>query len=184
MNIQIKNNKAQIWVETAIYTLIGLVIISVVLSAALPQIDKMKDRNIIKQTAIALEDLDSKIVDVQQSPLNLRIAKLSISKGRIEINPNEGIETVTFVLEGSRLMLSEPGKQVNEGGMILLTTQTGKKYDLTLTKNYSGKLDFSTEGDQSQIKVLHASTVPYIIYIENMGDNVYSEPTHIDIRSE
>ena len=79
----IKNNiRSQIWVETAIYTLIGLAVIAIAMSAALPQIDKMKDRSIIKQTAIAMEIIDTKIVEAEQSPLNLRVAKACRGRGR------------------------------------------------------------------------------------------------------
>ena len=39
--------KSQVWVETAIYTLIGLTIITIIMSIALPQIEKMKEKAII-----------------------------------------------------------------------------------------------------------------------------------------
>ena len=47
---KIKNKKrGQIWVETVIYTLIGLTIIGLLLAVSKPQIDKQKDKALIEQ---------------------------------------------------------------------------------------------------------------------------------------
>ena len=40
-----KLKRGQVWVETVIYTLIGLAIIGVVMAAALPKINERKDEN-------------------------------------------------------------------------------------------------------------------------------------------
>ena len=79
MNLTMKNsflkNNAQVWVETVIYTLIGLVLIAVVLSAALPQIENIKDKETIKQTIVALNLLNQKIAETKQSPSSNRIVR-------------------------------------------------------------------------------------------------------------
>ena len=54
--------KGQVWIETVVYTLIGLSIIAIILTMAMPQIDKMKDKSVVEQTATALNELDKKII--------------------------------------------------------------------------------------------------------------------------
>jgi len=43
----LKKNRAQIWVETVIYILISLTIIAIILSMALPQIEKLRDKGTV-----------------------------------------------------------------------------------------------------------------------------------------
>ena len=59
-----KSKVAQVWVETAIYTLIGLTIIAIVMSVATPQIEKMKEKAIIGQTLEAMNHLNNEIIKI------------------------------------------------------------------------------------------------------------------------
>lgn len=172
--------KSQIWVETAIYTLIGLAVIAIVMSAALPQIDKMKDRSVIRQTVTALEIIDTKIIEAEQSALNLRVAKVKISKGRLEVNSSN--DKLIYILDNSRLKVSEPGITINEGGIEILTTQVGSRYRITLIKDYTGKINITFDDSDEKIKTLQPTNALYNVYIENKGDNAITDPTHIDMR--
>jgi len=163
------NKKAQIWVETAIYTLIGLTIIAILLSVAIPQIDKIKDRSIIKQTVDALNDLDSKILDIEQSPGNVRVVNFKVGKGKLEINPVT--DSITYSLENTKLELSEPGKIIPEGPITLETQEYGSNFNIILTMNYSNSLNITSAGDDVKIKTLQAGATPYKIQIENLGSN-------------
>ena len=60
-----KEKKAQVWVETVIYTLIGLTVIGILLGFSKPKIDSMKDKIIIEQTIDLFERINSLILDVQ-----------------------------------------------------------------------------------------------------------------------
>jgi len=66
------NKSGQAWVETVIYTLIGLSIIGIVLGVATPKIKELTDKAIIDQTISAMNDLDNKIVAVQVAAGNSR----------------------------------------------------------------------------------------------------------------
>ena len=65
--------KGQVWIETVVYTLIGLSIIAIILTMAMPQIDKMKDKSVVEQTATALNELKSQLrsMDVSLDPISL-----------------------------------------------------------------------------------------------------------------
>ena len=114
-----KSRHSQIWVETAIYTLIGLTIIAILLSVAVPQVDKIKDKGIILQTENALNELNRKILETTETPGNVRIIYLKLAKGRLEINSENN--SIDYVLENTRLKLSEVGEKINEGDLILET---------------------------------------------------------------
>ena len=129
--------KSQIWVETAIYTLIGLTIISIILSLSLPQIEKMKDRETVKQTIVGLNRLNEKISEVREAPGSTRIFNLMISKGKIEIDPPNS--TVVYKLENTRLQLGELGEKIKDGDVITETQKYGSRFNIILTLNVSRK---------------------------------------------
>ena len=50
------NSKAQIWVETVIYTLVAITLISLVLAFALPAINQRRDQNIVESSIVLMND--------------------------------------------------------------------------------------------------------------------------------
>ena len=155
--------------ETAIYTLIGLTIIAILLSIAMPQIDRIKDRSVIRQTIEALNDLDNKLLEIGQSPGNVRVVNFKVGKGKLEINPV--IDSVIYSLENTKLELSELGKPIQEGPIVLETQKYGSNFNIILTMNYSSNLNITYDGSDENIKTLQAGVTPYKIQIENKGSN-------------
>tara|TARA_Y100000310_G_C20614270_1_gene779754 strand:+ start:622 stop:1161 length:540 start_codon:yes stop_codon:yes gene_type:complete len=175
--MKIKKKKAQVWVETAIYTLIGLVIIAILLTAAKPQIEKIKDKGIVVQTMEAMNLLNNKIIEAEQAAGGSREIKFSVAKGRLEINSEE--ETIQYIMEDTRLELSEIDVEVREGDIYILTKERGSRFDIFLTMNYADRLDITFDNLQKK-GVLQAGTTPYRIIAENIGDNTPTENTHIN----
>lgn len=159
--------KAQIWVETAIYTLIGLVIIGIVLAIATPAIDKYKDELVIEQTITVLNDLNEKIIDTRDAGAGNKriIPELRIKKGKLDIDSAEN--NITYTLEESRLEYSESGQEVKQGDIIIKTEKKGKKYDIILTLLYND-IDLTYNG-RDEKKTLSAVSSPYKLSIENNG---------------
>ena len=172
------NRRGQIWVETVIYTLIGLTIIAILLSIANPQIEKIKDRGILKQTKSALDLLDAKINEVEQTPGRIGIVDFKVGKGKLEINSENNF--IRYTLENSRLEYSEVGSEIIEGNVIIKTEESGRKYNIMLTRDYS-TLNLSYE-NRLENKMLQAGTTPYRIQIENVGVADPNESPHIDFR--
>jgi type II secretory pathway pseudopilin PulG len=169
--------KAQVWIETAIYTLIGLTIIGILITSATPQIEKIKDRGIITQTTEALNVFNNEIFEIEQAGGAERVVYFTVKKGRLEIDPNKSI--IQYVLEDTRLEFTEENTTVKEGNIDLLTKKRGSRFDIFLTMNYTDRLDMTFNGLKT-VKVLHAGTTPYKIQIENVGDNEANENTHIN----
>ena len=170
-------NKAQVWVETVIYTLIGLTIIAIILAMAMPQIDKMKDKAIIEQTVVALNELDNKISYVEQTSGSAGILPFKIANGKLEINSTGN--SIKYILEDTKLEASEPGIKINSTGkIILLTEKMASRFRISLTMNYKN-LNITNEGGDV-IKTLHAGATAYKISIENKEVSTTTQDTTLE----
>ncbi len=157
--------KGQIWVETVIYTLIGLAIIGLVLAAALPKINEKKDEAMIEQSIEALGNIDNKVYEVLRAAGNRRIIDLDIRKGALVIDVEE--DTVLWILDSS-FMYSEEDMSISVG-RINVTTTKGKPWMIKLELKYD--LDIRYNNETSGIKQLDVAPTPYKLAVENTGRN-------------
>src|SRR3989344_4613410 len=101
------SRRGQVWVETVIYTLIGIALIGLVLAILTPKIKEFRDRSVIEQTIESLNILDSKITDVLDAPGNKRKVNMDLQRGTIVIAPINN--TISYILDESDVRYSEPG---------------------------------------------------------------------------
>jgi hypothetical protein len=175
-----RGKKAQVWIETAIYTLIGLVIIAILLSIITPQIDKAKDRSVIEQTIEAMRIIDNKIFETVQSPGNIRIVEFKIGKGKLDIDSIN--DSLIYILENSRLEFSQSGIEVKEGKILIKTTKKNNRYDVMLTLNYKNNLNITYENTEKN-KIFQSASIPYKVHLENIGDNLPLDKIHINFET-
>ncbi len=162
---KVVNKKGQVWVETVIYTLIGLAIIGLVMAVALPKINQKKDEIIIEQSIEALGNIDDKIYEVQRAAGNRRVVDLEIRKGVLIIDMEE--DTISWVLDSS-FAYSEVDTSVPLG-RISVTTRVGNPWEIELMMNYN--MDLQYESDNSGVKQLNPAPTPYKLVIENKKEN-------------
>jgi len=161
-----KKNSGQIWVETVIYTLIGLAIIGVLLSLVKPAIEEKKDQVLLEQNLDVLNSIDSAVEDVRYYGVgNSRILEVKIRKGELIINSTGN--SIKFVME-SRYMYSEPEQVVEIGRVKALTKKKRKIYDVSLILNYSNSINLTWNGKETT-KIFQASPTPYKIRVTNIG---------------
>ena len=165
--MKIKTKKAQIWVETAIYTLIGLSIIGIILAIATPAINNKKDEAIIEQTITALNALDKKMLETRETTSNIRNIEFRVKRGKLVINSTEN--NIMYILEESKLEYSEPGVEVEYGKIIILTEKIGKKYNINLILPYEN-LNIIYKGEEKE-KTLNPAATPYKLSLENKGQD-------------
>jgi len=140
----ISNKKGiSVWVSAILYFGIGIVILTIMLTAGMPVINKMRDKNVAIQTKEVFHELDSTIREVaKEGPGSQRVTNLEIKKGKLNINDVN--ELIIWGFETSAL-LSEPGVKAKEGSIELFTDadEVAKVdiYLLTYTLNYTCKLD-------------------------------------------
>ena len=162
---KVVNSKcSQVWIETVIYTLIGLVLIGIVLGLVGPKINQYRDREIIEQSISSLILLDSKIQEVRQAPGNKRFADVGLKKGALYLNKES--DEIIFELKDSNLMYSEPNVNITNGAVKVLTQKSGKHYLVKLSLNVSADLDF--DENENLLKISAAAT-PYRFFFENKG---------------
>lgn len=160
------NSRAQIWVETVVYTLIGLSIIAFVLAISIPKIEELRDRNVLESSKHVLSELDSKIREVSLNPGTQRIVYVDIKKGKIILDGKD--EEIMFSFVGS-YKYSELNNEINELGVIIKTEETKDGYK-TIFKIKYAPLNL-TINSQEEIEELEESTKPYKLIILNKGNS-------------
>jgi len=159
------NKKAQVWLETVLYTLIGLVLVGMVLAFVMPKINEVKDRTLVEQAITTLSLLDEKINEVlQKGAGNTREADFMMKRGEIYFNMSN--DEIVFVLTGLTKPYSEPGIEIEQGRIKILSTQKGKTSETYLKLKYNANLTYLNKDD---LKKLTAAPTPYKIFVENRG---------------
>lgn len=172
------SHKAQVWVETVIYTLIAFIMIGAVLSFAKPKIEELQDKAIIEQTVNIMEDINSLVLSVVQGgPGNKRIMELGIKKGELRIDGKN--DKIVFEMD-SRHVYSEPGKDINVGTITAYTEENGKFNIVNLTISYAGEYNITNE-KRDDVKTITKSSNSYKLAISNDGENGGVSVINIDV---
>lgn len=164
------NRRGQVWIETVLYTLIGLALIGVVLAVALPRINASKDKILVEQTIEALSVFDGKINEVViTGPGNSRaISPFSMKRGELYFNSSS--DKIIFVLTDLNVLYSESGKEIEIGKLKVLSIEGNneKTHSTTLTLDYADVANITFKEKEDTVK-FSAAAVPYSFVIENQG---------------
>ena len=162
-----KNQRGgQVWVETVIYTLIGIALIGLVLAILTPKIKEFRDRSVIEQTIESLNVFDSKIIEVLDASGNKRKVIFGLDRGNIYIDSLN--DTIRYVLDESNVRYSEPGLSLDIGRINVSTQEFTESYRISLYLNYKYNITFNG-GDNINSKQFTAVSIPYEFFIENRG---------------
>ncbi len=170
--------KGQLWIETVIYVLIGLILIGLALTFILPKINEERDKGIVEQTIVSLGVLDEKINEViDRGKDNKRVVEFSMQRGNLYFIPES--DQIVFVIDGLSKPYSEPGVAIPVGRIIVKTTEGKKTSSINLTLEYSGLGANFTFNSLENMQKFTPSTLPYKFSIENKGeinptDNYYT----------
>jgi len=138
--------------------------IGLVLAFARPEIEKMQDKAIIQQSTEMIREIDSTILDMAGAG-NKRLLDITIKKGVLKLDCVN--DKIIFEVE-SKALYSEPGKNISDGDIIVLT-QKGTEYNLvTLTRDYHSKYNLKFKGEDV-IKEISKASNPYRLSILNEG---------------
>jgi len=156
--------KGQVWIETVIYTLIGLAVIGILLAVAMPKINSMKDKIAIEKSIESLDLINDKINAVRNAPGNRREISLDISKGKFIID-SENDKLIWEI--PSSYKYSEPGVEVVNGNLKILTTESNP-WTIRIWTDYNVDITFDNT-DTMNTKEFEKASTSYTFYIENMG---------------
>jgi len=165
----LERKNGQVWIETVLYTLVGLILIGLVLAYAIPKITSSQERLAVEQTVAAMKTLDKTITSiVELGSGNVRSYDLTFKKGEFYINGTG--DSILFVLRDMKKEYSQPEFPVEDGRIEILTRQERDKYSVYLKLDYNNYANITyIEKDVSQ-KFSQAPT-PYRFKISNLGSN-------------
>ena len=161
---RINNKKGQVWVETVIYTLIGLAIMGLILAGAKGPIDRRRDTIVIEQSIESMGNINEKIYEVQRATGNRRAVDLKIGSGKVIFDMANS--SIIWEIESS-FEYSELDERIPYGTVDVLT-EIGSPYKVSLIMSYPA-INFKYEERTSGQHELFTSPMPYQILIENMG---------------
>lgn len=168
--------RGQVWIETVIYTLVGLSLIGLVLGLVTPKINEYKDRAVIEQTISSLNVIDGKINEVLQAPGNVRAVNIRMKRGDLYVDPMN--DSLYFVLVDSHVAYSQVGQKTSIGRIQVFTENAGKLYRITLTLPYSVDLTYTT----GEIKKFSATATPYTFSFSDKGLNSTTGREVVEVR--
>lgn len=174
------NKKADVWISAALYFGLGIVILSIILVAGMPVINKLKDKNVIIQTKEAMFTLNNNILEVVRGgPGAQRAIDVNIKKGNFLIKPFENQIIWSY---DTKAILSEPGKQIKEGDLTIETmpSTTSNEFLVTLTLNYANKLNITTDPlSDAPLQIMGPARL--VIYNEGVPEVPEGAPLQIKI---
>jgi type II secretory pathway pseudopilin PulG len=160
----------QVWVETVIYTLIAFVMIGLILAFALPKIQELQDRAILRQSTQLLKEVESTLFSMTVAG-NQRILEIGVRKGELKI---DGVNDKVFFELESKDVYSEPGEIINDGSVIVLTEKRSGYSLVKLTSDYSDSYNITFQ-KQDSLKTLSKASTPYKLTLLNMGKDANSK---------
>jgi len=138
--------------------------IGLVLAYVRPKIEELQDKAIIEQSVAMIKDIDSIILTMGAAG-NQRLLELGIKKGELKIDGEN--DKIIFDME-SKYTYSEPGKEVVDGNLIIVTEKIGEFNLVTLTRDYSDNYDI-TYKEKNEIRVITKSSTSYDMLLSNKG---------------
>ncbi|HLC58567.1 MAG TPA: hypothetical protein VJI68_01785 [Candidatus Nanoarchaeia archaeon] len=150
----VNSKKGDVWVSAVLYFGLGIVIIAILLAAGLPVINKLRDKNVVIQTKEVMHTLDNNIRQViKDGSGSQRVVTLNVKKGNFNIDDTNN--RITWLYEGSKAVISEPGVDVTEGKLRIRTTQTGSTYTIEVSSSYDGLADITTVSGRTSLTGLN-----------------------------
>lgn len=157
--------RGQVWIETVLYTLIGLSLLGLVLAFVMPKINESKDRTAVEQSINSLNMIDEKMDAVLQYPGNVRVIDFSLKRGELVISPSSN--SIYIIMEGLTKPYSEPGVVVPFGNVGIRSDIVNKENRVVLLLNYTNKVDLQYAEKEIDKKFGVAST-PYRLSLSSL----------------
>lgn len=147
--------KGDIWISAAIYFGLGVVVITLILTAGMPVINTLRDKNTWIQTKNIMFKLDNNIREVIRGGAGeQRYIEMEINKGEFRIN-SEG-DSINWSMN-SKALVSDPGFPIEEGSLNIITEKSNVKgeYIIKMGLDYSKIADIKYTSMQQTFKGLN-----------------------------
>ena len=165
------NKKGDIWISAALYTAIGVIMVTLILSVGMPFVNKLKARNTVLQTKNVLYEFDSAIRSVYNEGFGSR-RPLFVEIGEGDFMIDIVNEKISWKIISDEKLGIEPDlpKPIEEGNLKISSRSLGQGYEIELYIDYKGDIDV-----ESSLKLLSGK---YNLVIEH----IYDTKDHVNIR--
>lgn len=169
-----KMQKGQVWIETVLYTLLGIALIGIVLAIATPQINESRDRLLVEQTIESLNVWDDRIGELlDRGQGNVRtIPAFTMKRGSLLINSTT--DKIIFVIDDLSAPYSEIGIPIQEGNIVMVSYDDGDEISVHLTLDYQNVSNI-TYDDFDEDKKFTAASTSYVFSLKNLGGQPYPQ---------
>lgn len=158
----IKKN-GQVWIETVLYTVIGLALIGLVLAFITPKINEARDRVVVEQALDSLNKLDERF---NIGSGNVRNADFVMKRGELYINSSG--DQIYLTINDLSKPYSEPNVSIDFGRIKIISQAGQKSSSVKMTLDYKGRFNI-TYNDKDEDKKFTLSSTPYSFLISNDG---------------
>ncbi|MBX4211889.1 hypothetical protein KW787_00325 [Candidatus Pacearchaeota archaeon] len=162
--------KGQVWVETVIYTLIGLSLMGLALAFITPKLNQLRDKAVVEQAIGSLTAFDETINDVLTAPGNRRVVDFTMKRGELYFNSSG--DEIDMVISGLGKPYSQPGVEI-KSRVSILSVQEQKTSSVILRLRYTNSSGDPyvnlTYNDADTLKKFSAASIPYKFYVLNTG---------------
>lgn len=149
-NMGKKKTKGVIWVSAILYVALGIIAITLILSAGLPLINKIRDKNVVAQTKGLMFSIDENIrTVVSEGPGSRRyLSPIVVKKGQLIIDgvtaDNDNLMEWSMKTTNK---LMEPGVKFQEGTMSIKMEPTPieNEYTIRLILNFTNIADIQVK---------------------------------------
>ncbi len=161
--------KGQLWISAVLYMALGVVLISLILAAGLPLINKMRDRNTILQTKEMLIQMDENIrAVISEGPGSKRfLSPLEVGKGELYFD-KDNTNNITWTIRTNNKIM-EPNIMFKEGFIEFFLEESliEDEYLIYLNLAYDEIADIQLDPDNPYGNPF---TGTYSLTIERTGD--------------
>ena len=134
------NKKGQVWISAALYTALGVILVTLILSVGMPFVDKLKARNTILQTKGVMYDFDEIIRTVNLEGLgSRRPLYVDIGEGDFLIDSENDKLIWSFFAEDQLGIEPDLLNPIKEGNLNIQSTSLGQGYRIELFLDYSNE---------------------------------------------
>lgn len=166
-----KYKRAAIWISAVLYIAMGVIVISILLTATIPVINKLKDKNTFIETKRLLYVIDNNIRTVaKEGPGSQRdLSPFVLNKGQLYVHQND---TIVWIMETTAELL-EPDISINEGVLNLYLEKTSVvgKYSVQVLINYNSVYELNLTSPYKQ-----PYSGRYSVLIKHSGNYIQNRP--------
>lgn len=160
--------RGQVWIETVVYTVIGLSLIALVLGFAVPKVNQAKDKLAVEQGIRSLQEIDEKINAVMaRGDGNVRIVEVIMKRGNLMINTSEN--TIALILNNIQKPYSEVDVPIYIGPIQVISKKAQRGYIASLSIDYIFNITYAGE-ELQEPKIFTSAAIPYRFSITNLNN--------------